>query len=158
MHRTSPLCTQNHKWNHKWNHKSKSLCKLQFFSHHLVFISIVFLQNKKSKNNKKKMKFPEMDTYPGEGHIDRFIAYTIKPCHVSFSKPCAHLGDFMFFFWFLFFLKWIETPWEQISKANKWDQPQTWASPHSRLPHAILTPSHIVLHRIRTATVAVPPK
>lgn len=72
--------------------------QIQFFSHHLVFISIVFLQNKKTQ---KKMKFPEMDTYPGEGHIDRFIVCTIKSCHVSFSKPCAHLGDFSFFCFFL---------------------------------------------------------
>lgn len=58
----------------------------------------------KQKKPKKEMKFPEMDTYPGEGHIDRFIVYTIKSCHVSFSKPCAHLGDFSFFFVF------FETP------------------------------------------------
>lgn len=63
------------------------------------------------------MKFPEMDTYPGEGHIDRFIVYTIKSCHVSFSKPCAHLGDFSFF---LFFLKLPENKLaKRINEINR---------------------------------------
>lgn len=111
MHRTSPLCTQNH----KWNHKSKSVCKYNSFLTTWCSSQLFFCKTKKTK----KMKFPEMDTYPGEGHIDRFIVYTIKSCHVSFSKPCAHLGDFSFVF-FCFFLKLPENKLaKRINEINR---------------------------------------
>ena len=149
MHRTSPLCTQNHKWNHKWNHKSKSVCKYNSFLTTWCSSQLFFCKTKNPKkkwNSRRWIPTPEKDTLTVLLYIPSNHAMFPSQSHVPISAISV------------FFLFFFETPWEQISKANKWDQPQTWASPHPRLPHAILTPSRIVLHRIRTATVAVPPK
>ena len=140
MHRTSPLCTQNHKWNHKWNHKSKSLCKYNSFLTTWCSSQLFFCKTKKTKTTKK-------NEIPGDGYLPRRRTHWPFYCIYHQTMPCFLLKAMcpsrrfhVFFLVFVFFWSELKLPENKLAKRineinRKPELVRTQDSPMRFWPH-----------------------